>query len=114
MRALETDRVIDITTTGRRSGEPRRIEMWFHNLDGPIYITGMPGKRSRYASLHARRRFVFHIKHSTTADLAAEGRPITDESERCSVFGTLLDRLGHADNVEAWMTCSPRIEVPFA
>ncbi len=27
-KALETDRVIDITTTGRKTGEPRRIEIW--------------------------------------------------------------------------------------
>src|SRR5206468_8831246 len=43
--ALETDRAIDITTIGRKSGQPRRIEMAFHNLDGQIYITGTPGKR---------------------------------------------------------------------
>lgn len=32
-RALATDRTIDITTTGRQSGELRRIEIWFHNVD---------------------------------------------------------------------------------
>ena len=36
-RALERDRTIDITTTGRQSGQPRRLEIWFHNLDGRIY-----------------------------------------------------------------------------
>ncbi|MGH2983824.1 MAG: hypothetical protein ACRDK5_06185 [Solirubrobacterales bacterium] len=30
-RALENDRTIDITTLGRRSGEPRRIEIWMHH-----------------------------------------------------------------------------------
>ena len=29
--ALKNDTVIDITTTGRKSGEARRIEIWFHN-----------------------------------------------------------------------------------
>ena len=43
-QALVTDQVIDITTTGRRSGQPRRIEIWFHNLDGRLYITGTPGR----------------------------------------------------------------------
>ena len=28
------ERTIDITTLGRRSGIPRRIEVWFHHLDG--------------------------------------------------------------------------------
>ncbi len=30
--ALEPGGVIDITTTGRRSGRPRRIEIVFHNI----------------------------------------------------------------------------------
>jgi len=35
-QALANDRVIDITTIGRQSGQPRRLEMWFHNIDGRI------------------------------------------------------------------------------
>ena len=35
-QALVTDRVIDITTTGRKSGEARRMEIWFYNLDGKL------------------------------------------------------------------------------
>ena len=42
-QALEQERTIDITTRGRRSGELQRIEIWFHNLDGRVYITGLPG-----------------------------------------------------------------------
>ncbi|MEZ4616433.1 MAG: hypothetical protein R2867_13150 [Caldilineaceae bacterium] len=52
-QALITDQVIDITTIGRKSGEPRRIEIWFHNLDGRLYITGTPG-RPRLAGQPAR------------------------------------------------------------
>ena len=33
---------IDITTTGRRTGEARRIEIAIHNIDGRLYISGMP------------------------------------------------------------------------
>jgi hypothetical protein len=40
--ALAQDQVIDNTTTGRTSGEQRRIEIWFHRLDGRYYITGTP------------------------------------------------------------------------
>ena len=59
--ALAKDRVIDITTTGRVSGEPRRKEIWFHNLDGNLYITGTPGKRDWYANLVAHPEFTFHL-----------------------------------------------------
>ena len=41
--ALERDLTIDITTTGRRSGQPRRIEIWFYNVDGRIYLGGSSG-----------------------------------------------------------------------
>jgi hypothetical protein len=43
-QALERDRIIDITTRGRTTGQPRRTEIWFHNLDGRLYITGTPGR----------------------------------------------------------------------
>src|SRR6267378_8159153 len=36
------ERTIDITTLGRRSGIPRRIEVWFHRVDGRWYLTGVP------------------------------------------------------------------------
>ena len=44
-RALERGSLIDITTIGRRSGEPKRVELVFHNFDGHVYISGMPGPR---------------------------------------------------------------------
>src|ERR1700689_3860220 len=40
-------RTIDITTTGRRSGEPRRIETVFYRFEGAIYLSGLPGPRPR-------------------------------------------------------------------
>ena len=40
-------RTIDITTTGRRTGEPRRIETVFRRVDDVIYLTGIPASRPR-------------------------------------------------------------------
>ncbi|MDX6421814.1 MAG: hypothetical protein QOG28_6434, partial [Trebonia sp.] len=31
------EHTIDITSVGRRSGIPRRIEVWFHRVDGRWY-----------------------------------------------------------------------------
>ena len=36
------DRTIDITTTGRRSGKPRRIEIVFYRLGEDVYLSGIP------------------------------------------------------------------------
>lgn len=60
--ALEHDQIVDITTTGRLSGTKRRKEIWFHNLDGKIYITGIPGRRDWYANLLVNPDFTFHLK----------------------------------------------------
>ena len=70
------ERTIDITTLGRRSGIPRRIEVWFHRVDGRWFITGMPGPRNWYANLRAHPRFLVHLKHGVTADLPATATPV--------------------------------------
>jgi deazaflavin-dependent oxidoreductase (nitroreductase family) len=80
--ALTTDRTIDLTTTGRRSGRPRRIEIWFLNIDGELYIIGSPGPRHWLANLRADPRLVFHLKESTTADLAGVAHEVLDPAER--------------------------------
>ena len=110
-QALKQDRTIDITTTGRKSGEPRRIEIWFHNLDGRLYITGSPGRRSWYANLVANPEFTFHLKESAQADLPARARPITAEAERREVMGRITRNVGRAGDLEAWVRESPLVEV---
>ena len=45
--ALHQSQVIDLTTTGRRTGQPRRIEIFLHADDGRLFITGMPGRNAR-------------------------------------------------------------------
>ena len=80
--ALEVDETIDITTIGRKSGEPRRIEIWFRRLDGRFYITGTPRPRDWYANLLANPSFTFHLKDSIEADLPATAVFITDPVER--------------------------------
>ena len=112
--ALGRDRTIDITTTGRKSGQPRRIEIWFHNLDGQVYITGTPGKRDWYANLLAHPEFTFHLKESVTADLRARARPVTDENAQRAVFERILRRIGRpADQASSWVADSPLVAVDF-
>ena len=84
--ALTADMTIDITTTGRRSGEPRRIEIWFLNVDGEIYITGTPGPRDWFANLQANPALTFHLKESLNVDLDAIAVTVADRDERRRVF----------------------------
>ena len=99
--ALETDRVIDITTTGRKTGEPRRIEIWFQRQDGAVYITGMPVKpRSWYANMLANPDFTFHVKESAEIDARAKALPVTDEASRRSILTAMLKNVTQGDAVQ--------------
>lgn len=92
--ALDQDRVIDITTTGRKSGAPRRIEIWFFRSGGRIYLTGAPGRRrSWYQNLIANPAFTFHLKQSTQADLDAIAHPIVDDEARQAILPGLIAQL---------------------
>jgi deazaflavin-dependent oxidoreductase (nitroreductase family) len=113
-RALSRGHTIDITTTGRRSGTPRRIEIVFHNVDGRIYISGMPRPRRRswIANLDANPRFTFHLKGQVRADLPATARVIDDESERRDVLAHVA-RAWKRDDLDYMVRYSPLVEVTF-
>src|ERR687893_1228364 len=106
-RALAHDRTIDITTTGRSSGLPRRIETWFYRVDDQVYLTGSPGRRDWYANLLANPQFTFHLKQSISADLPANAVPVTDPDSRRAVFTHILSDLGGTRDLETWMAGSP-------
>ncbi|HFE67137.1 MAG TPA: nitroreductase family deazaflavin-dependent oxidoreductase [Chloroflexi bacterium] len=112
-QALARDQVIDITTTGRKSGQPRRIEIWFHRWNGRYYITGLPGRRDWYANLLANPDFTFHLKQSAQADLPARARPILDEAERRAILAGILQSLKRDDDLDEWVARSPLVEVGF-
>ncbi|MBH40894.1 MAG: nitroreductase family deazaflavin-dependent oxidoreductase [Chloroflexi bacterium] len=113
--ALKNDTVIDITTTGRKSGEARRIEIWFHNLDSRYFITGRPGRRSWYANLLANPDFVFHLKESTQAELSATARAITSDTERREILEPLIAGIGDDSErpLDQWLERAPLVEVTF-
>jgi deazaflavin-dependent oxidoreductase (nitroreductase family) len=109
--ALERDRTIDITTRGRKTGRPHRIEIWFHNIDGHLYITGTPGRRDWYANLLAHPEFTFHLKQSLRAVLPARATPILDQVRRRTIIAAIHRKLGGHRDLEAWVGGSPLVAV---
>jgi len=112
--SLAKGHVIDITTTGRTSGEPRRIEIVFHNLDGRLIITGMPradGQRAWLLNLEADPNLTLHLKDSVQADLSATARVITDTSERRLIAEWVSANAWRGQDVDAMTAYSPMIEV---
>jgi deazaflavin-dependent oxidoreductase (nitroreductase family) len=112
--ALRRGHTIDITTTGRRSGKDRRIEIVFHNIGGRIYISGMPSRRKRswLANLEANPDFTFHLKGRVRADLPARARVIEDEAERREVLPHVA-RAWKRNDLDVMVGYSPLIEVIF-
>lgn len=88
--ALHKGGIVDITTTGRKSGNEHRIEIVFHNVDGDLYITGRPGSRDWYANLMADPKFTLHLKKGIRADLPAVAELVTDDEERAPLLLRIL------------------------
>ena len=110
--ALARGGTIDITTIGRASGRPRRIEIVFHNIDGRIYISGIPSPRRRswLANLEAQPAFTVHLKGAVRADLPARARIIEDEAERRRILAAVA-RNWRRNDLERMVRQSPLIEV---
>jgi deazaflavin-dependent oxidoreductase (nitroreductase family) len=118
------DRTIDITTTGRRSGEPRRIEIVFYRIEGTIYLSGVPAPRRRdwLANLSAESHFTFHLKHDVVADLPAVATVIVDEAERRRLLAPLVDQFNERRGedselpraeLDEWVRDSPLARIDF-
>ena len=114
-KALDRDETIDITTIGRKSGQPQRTEIWFMRVNGRTYITGTPGKRDWYANMLANPHFTFHLKQSIQADLPARAEPVLDEAERRRILAdpVMTWYHGQVGSLEELVAGSPLVEVLF-
>ena len=113
---LPLSQVIDMTTTGRRTGRPRRVEVVLHNFGGRLYISGLPNsarKRAWLLNLARDPGLTLHLKASVVADLLATARIIQGESERRTVFARLA-QVWRGQDVETMTRYSPLIEVTLA
>lgn len=109
--ALSHSQIIDLTTTGRRTGQPRRIEIFLHNDDGRLFITGMPrADRTRdwIHNVKANPHIVIHLKQSVVADVPAISRVVTDANERRPLIEAAARRWRRTD-IEDMMRHSPLI-----
>ena len=110
--ALAKGGLIDLTTTGRRTGQARRIEIVFHVIDGRIVISGMPRreKRAWLANIEADPRVTIHLKRDVVADLPAHARVISDPDERRRLLADVARAWGRTD-LDTMIAYSPLVEV---
>lgn len=123
-KALETDRTIDIVTTGAKTGLARRTEIWFTNVGGRIIITGTPGasgvggsrmRRDWLANLKAHPDFTFCLKESLQAELPARAVEIVDPEDRRTLMSAPETHWyrDQGNTVEDLVAGSPIVEVFF-
>jgi deazaflavin-dependent oxidoreductase (nitroreductase family) len=130
-QALDVDRsatleqrTVDITTIGRRSGEPRRIEIVFYRFEDSIYLSGVPGPRPRSWLLNvtAEPQFIFHLKHGVVADVPSIATVITDPAERRRILADFVEDFNRRHGpdsewpdavLEDWVARSPLAKVSF-
>jgi deazaflavin-dependent oxidoreductase (nitroreductase family) len=108
--ALHRSQTIDLTTTGRRTGRARRIEIFLHDDEGLLFISGLPRERTR-AWIHnatADPRVILHLKRSVVADIPATARVVTDPDERRPLIEAAARRWGRTD-IPAMLAHSPLI-----
>jgi deazaflavin-dependent oxidoreductase (nitroreductase family) len=92
--ALARDRVVEITTRGRKSGAPRRIEIWLFRVGDRFYLTGSPGRARHWVrNLAENPRFTLHLKESARADLPAFARIVAGAAERRRVLARILEQI---------------------
>jgi len=95
--------IADITTIGRKTGKPRRIEIFFHQFDGNYFLTGRPGrKRDWEANIEANPQFNLHLKRGISADVPVVGEVEPDDDERARVLRRAL--------IESWGSEPERVD----
>jgi len=110
-RDLASLRTIDLTTFGRRTNLPRRVEIWWFHVDGKFVISGTPGRRDWLANVRANPEVIVHAgKH----DLEATAVEIDEPAFRLSFFTHPETRWYSSQaELERLVATSPMIEVKF-
>ncbi len=114
--ALDRGGTVDITTIGRKTGLPRRIEIYFHQFDGKFYLTGRPGfKRDWVANIEANPEFTLHLRSGVNADVQMRGEAEPDPEERARILYRVLTESWGSDPeksraaLDRWVGTAPFI-----
>ena len=111
------DAVCDVTTTGRRTGTPHEIEIWFGVLDGAMaLICGNGPSADWYRNMAADPRVEVRLAGAVHAGMAGV---ITDPDERRRVGDVMAAKYvwgGDASiglTYEAWCYEVPAVVIDF-
>ena len=107
--ALE-ERTTDITTTGRRSAQPQRIEIAFYRFADSIYLSGIPGPRPAGVVAEPCRRAALRL----SPQAAPRRRPpamatvIADPAERRRILSQFTEEFNQRRGPDSHWPKGPR------
>jgi deazaflavin-dependent oxidoreductase (nitroreductase family) len=78
--ALQHEKVLYLTTVGRKTGQPRTIEIWFVSDQGRIYLLAEHGLKAQWVrNIQANPDVIIEIGQSR---FQACGRPLDDARDQ--------------------------------
>jgi deazaflavin-dependent oxidoreductase (nitroreductase family) len=90
-----------LTTIGRRTGRPHRIEIWFATQDGRVYLLSVGRERSDWVrNLLANAQVTVELGGETHAGAARVLRAGTDKDQRARKL--LVGKYQEGDNLDEW------------
>ena len=111
IETLANTRTVDLTTIGRRSGQPRTVEIWWFHVDGRFIITGTPGPRDWLANVRADPAVVVSDRRGSYHGTVTE---IHDEEFRRRVFeDPQIGWYSTQAELDVLVSSAPMIEVCF-
>jgi deazaflavin-dependent oxidoreductase (nitroreductase family) len=94
-----------LTTTGRRSGRPREIEIWFTRHAGRYYVIAEHSGRAQWVqNLLAEPRVRWRVVDATLAGHARVVRPATEPALHAAVQASSRDKYGWGDGLVVELT----------
>ena len=89
-----------LTTTGRRSGRPREIEIWFTQVDGRYYVIAEQGKRAHWLrNIQAEPLVRVRVGEAIVAAAARVVDPTAEPELLAAVQGRSCAKYGWGDGL---------------
>jgi deazaflavin-dependent oxidoreductase (nitroreductase family) len=102
-----------LTTVGRHTGAPHRIEIWFALEDGTLYLLSGGRDRSDWVrNLHANPKVSVELGTTTRTGVAQVLAPDTPEDRRAREL--LVQKYRKGNDLEEWGRTSLPIMITFA
>ena len=102
-----------LTTVGRRTGRPHRIEIWFAAQDGRVYLLSGGRERSDWVrNLQANPHVTVELGDEKRAGVARLLQPGTVEDRRAREL--LVGKYREGDNLDEWGRTALPVVIEFA